>query len=119
MKTIDTYPIGTEVWYFDPSLEGDCPIKKSVVLGSFLHKNEGQLFYYLLDKQMEAYAVWDSEQRAREMRDVFMLYREELLKANAENRERFDKVRAGTVFSEYNVDNLPTEESLNEQSVTD
>lgn len=109
MKTIDTYPIGTEVWYFDPSLEGDCPIKKSVVLGSFINKQEGELFYFLLSKQVEGYAVYDTEQEARTMRDVFFLYREKLIKANEENRERFNELRKGSVFEDYKIDNLPEE----------
>lgn len=113
MKTVETYPIGTEVYYFDPMIEGNCEIKKSVVLGSFVHKTEGELFYFLLGKQVEGYAVWDTEQKAKEMRDVFMLYREELLKANAENRERFAKVREGKVFEEFDVNHLPSEDDLN------
>ena len=109
MKTIDTYPIGTEVWYFDPSLEGDCPIKKSIVLGSFINKQEGELFYFLISKQVEGYAVYDTEQEARTMRDVFFLYREKLIKANEENRERFNEMRKGSVFEDFKIDNLPEE----------
>lgn len=116
MKTIDTYPIGTEVWYFDPSLQGECKIKKSVVLGSFINKQEGELFYFLLNGQIEGYAVWDSEQKAREMRDVFFLYRDELIKANEENKVRFNKVRDGSVFEDYAIDNLPEEEDCDDES---
>lgn len=113
MKIIETYPIGTEVYYFDPMIEGDCEIKKSVVLGSFVHKSEGELFYFLLGKQVEGYAVWDTEQKAKEMRDIFMLYREELLKANEENKKRFANVRNGKVFEEFDINHLPSEDDLN------
>ena len=119
MKIVNTYPIGTEVYYFDPMLEGDCPIKKSVVLGSFLHKNEGELFYFLLGKQIEGYAVYDTEQEAKEMRDVFMLYRKELLKANEENKARFAKVREGKVFEEFDINHLPSEDDLNKGDKND
>lgn len=119
MKIIEAYPIGTEVWFFDPVLDGEMPIKKSVVLGSFVHKTEGELFYFLLGKQIEGFAVYDNEADAMQMRDVFYLYRDKLLEANKENKIRFDKVREGCIFDEYKVDNLPTEESLNEQSIPD
>ena len=117
MKTIETYPIGTEVWYFDPSLQGECPIIKSVVMGSFMNKQEGELFYFLLNGQIEGYAVWDSEEKAREMRDVFFLYRDELIKANEENKVRFNKMRDGHVFEEYQIDNLPQEEKCDGEPV--
>lgn len=113
MKIVNTYPIGTEVYYFDPMLEGDCEIKKNIVLGSFVHKSEGELFYFLLGKQVEGYAVYDNEQEAKEMRDIFMLYRKELLKANEENKKRFAKVRNGKVFEEFDINHLPNEEDLN------
>ena len=117
MKTIETYPIGTEVWYFDPSLQGECPIIKSVVMGSFMNKQEGELFYFLLNGQIEGYAVWDSEEKAREMRDVFFLYRDELIKANEENKVRFNKMRDGHVFEEYQIDILPQEEKCDGEPV--
>ena len=69
MKQVNVYPIGTEVWYFDPILEGDCEIKQSIILGSFVHKSEGSLFYFLLDKQVEGYAVRDNEADAIKQRD--------------------------------------------------
>lgn len=106
MKIVDTYPIGTIVWYFEPELGGECDVKKSVVLGSFINKQEGELFYFLLDKQVQGYAVWDSEQKAREMRDVFMLYREQLLKANEENSERYKKMRKDSLFKDYEINEL-------------
>ena len=34
-------------------LQGDMPIIKSLVLGYFLHKQEGELYYCLLNKQLE------------------------------------------------------------------
>lgn len=105
-RYVETYPIGTEVWYFDPELEGDCPIKKSMVLGSFLHKNEGELFYFLLDKQVQGYAVWDNELEAKQMRDVFILYRAELLKANEENSKRYKDLRCSSIYDEYNINRL-------------
>ena len=103
---IHTMPIGTEVWFFDPDLTSECPVQKSMVLGSFVHKTEGEIFYFLLDKQIPSYAVYETEQRAKEMRDVFMLYREELLKANEENKKRFDELRKGTLFPTFTTDNL-------------
>lgn len=114
MKQVNVYPIGTEVWYFDPILEGDCEIKQSIILGSFVHKSEGSLFYFLLDKQVEGYAVRDNEADAIKQRDDFLAYREQLLQANAENKVRFNELRKGTIFPEYSVDNLPTTGDENE-----
>lgn len=103
---IHTKPIGTEVWFFDPDLTSECPVQKSLVLGSFIHKTEGEVFYFLLEKQIPSYAVYETEDEARKMRDVFMLYREELLKANEENKKRFDELRKGNLFPTFTVDNL-------------
>lgn len=114
MKQIDVYPIGTEVWYFDPVLEGDCEIRKSIILGSFVHKSEGSLFYFLLDKQVDGYAVSDTEEGIQILRRAFLNYREKLIEANNENKKRYNIIREGTLFEEYKVDNLPTEDSLNE-----
>jgi hypothetical protein len=69
-----------------------------------------------LNGQIEGYAVWDSEEKAREMRDVFFLYRDELIKANEENKVRFNKVRDGSVFADYAIDNLPEEEDCDDES---
>lgn len=107
MKQIDVYPIGTEVWYFDPVLEGDCEIKSSIVLGAFVHKTEGSLFYFLLDKQVEGYAVSNTEDGATEQQHKFLEYRKQLLQANTENKVRFNELRKSTVFPEYSIENLP------------
>lgn len=117
MQIIKTLPIGTEVYYFDPVLDGECEIKKSIILGSFVHKSEGSLFYFLLDKQVEGYAVSDTEDGIQILRRAFLNYREKLIEANNENKKRYNIIREGTLFEEYKVDNLPTEDSINELHV--
>ena len=115
MKIVNTYPIGTEVYYFDPILEGDIDIYKSVVLGCFVHKNEGELYYQMISKQAPAWCVSDTEEGIEILKRAFLNYREKLHEANAANQIRYNRLRDGTLFEEFKVDVLPSEEKLGEQ----
>lgn len=110
MKIIKTLPIGTDVWYFDPVLDGDIKVIKSVVLGCFINKNEGELYYQMIDMQAPAWCVSDTEEGIDILKRAFLHYREQLINANNENKSRYNAIRDGTLFDEYKVDNLPEEE---------
>jgi hypothetical protein len=114
MKTIKTLPIGTEVWYFDPVLNGDIEIIKSVVLGSYINKNEGELYYNMISNHAPAWCVSDTEEGIQILKRAFLNYREKLHEANAQNKQRYNTIREGTLFEEYEVDNLPEEEKVEE-----
>ena len=116
MQIIKTLPIGTEVYYFDPLLEDDIEIFKSVVLGCFVNKNEGELYYQMINKQSPAWCVSDTKEGVEILKRAFLNYREKLQMANAANKVRYNELREGTVFEEYKVTSLPTEEKIGEDN---
>jgi hypothetical protein len=113
MKTIETYPIGSEVYYFNPTIHGDLEIKKSIVIGCFLHKSKGELYYTLLNEAVEAYAVRLTEKGAEEQRDRFEAVRKELLAQEEIHQERMTELWGEDRHEEFGIDNLPTEGALN------
>lgn len=112
MKTIKTLPIGTEVWFFDPVLNGDIDIIKGVVMGCFINKNEGELYYQMINMQAPAWCVSDTKEGIEILRRAFLNYREKLIAANNENKSRYNAIREGALFDEYKVDNLPEEKKV-------
>lgn len=114
MKTIKTMPIGTDVWYFDPVLDGDIKIIKSVVLGCYINKNEGELYYDMISNHAPAWCVSDTEEGIQILRRAFLNYREKLHEANMQNKARYNAIREGTLFDEYKVGNLPEEKGEND-----
>lgn len=114
MKTITILPIGTEVYFFDPLLEGDLEIFKSIILGCYVNKNEGELYYQMISRPAPAWCVSDTLEGVEILKRAFLHYREKLQMANAENKVRYSELRNGTVFDEYKADVLPTEEKIGE-----
>lgn len=119
MKEVKTYPIGSEVWYFNPTIHGDLEVKKSIVIGAYLHKSKGELYYTLLNVAVEAYAVRLTKKGAEEQRDKFEEIRKELLKQEDEHQERMSALWGEDRYEEYGIDNLPTEGGLNGISEVD
>lgn len=109
MKIVKTLPIGTEVWFFDPVLNGDIEIIKSVVLGSYINKNEGELYYDMISNHAPAWCVSDTEEGIQILKRAFLNYREKLHEANTQNKARYNVIRDGALFDEYKVENLPEE----------
>lgn len=107
MKEVKTLPIGTEVYYFNPTLQDEIVIKKSLVLGAFIHKQEGELYYFLLSDQQPAYAVAETLEELDAKKSAFVAYRETLVAANAENKVRFADLRKSYLYEDYTVDTLP------------
>ena len=114
MRIPEMIPFGSEVYFFDPVLHGDMPIIKSVVIGAFVHKNEGELYYDVISKQVPAYCVFETLEGAKQQRAAFEEYRKILLKANEDTKKELNKLKAGRIFEEYTVDNLPSEEKVEE-----
>lgn len=114
MRTPEMIPFGSEVYFFDPVLHGDMPIIKTVVIGAFIHKNEGELYYDVISKQVPAYCVFETLEGAKQQRAAFEEYRKILLKANETTKKELNKLKAGKLFDEYIVDNLPSEEKVKE-----
>lgn len=110
MRIPEMIPFGSEVYYFDAVLKGEMPIIKSMVIGAFIHKNEGELYYDLISKQVPAYCVSETLEGAKQQRAGFEEYRKILLKANEDTKKELNKLKVGKLFEEYTVDNLPSEE---------
>ena len=75
MRIPEMIPFGSEVYFFDPVLHGDMPIIKTVVIGAFIHKNEGELYYDVISKQVPAYCVFETLAGAQQQRAAFEEYR--------------------------------------------
>ena len=112
MKTIITMPIGTEVYYFDPVLDGEIEIFKSVIIGCYINKNEGELYYQLVNNHAPAWSVSDTLEGIQILKRAFLYYREKLQMANAANKVRYNEMRGETVFEEFDVNHLPVEEKI-------
>lgn len=107
LETLTTVPhiaIGQPVFYFDPVREGELKIKTSIVYGVFIHKGEGELHYFVEDKECPAYAVAATEGEINEKLKAFDEYRIKLAEANKANQERYRALRSGFVFSEYSAE---------------
>lgn len=115
MKTITNLPIGTEIYYFDPVLDGEIEIFKSIVLGCYVNKNEGELFYQLVNNHAPAWSVSDTLEGIQILKRAFLYYREKLQMANAANKVRYNEMREGTVFEEFDVNHLPMEEKIGDE----
>lgn len=116
MKTIETYPIGAEAYYFDPVLDGEIEVFKSVILGCYVNKNEGELYYQFVNNHAPAWSVSDTNEGIEILKRAFLNYREKLHEANKENKKRYNALREGTVFEEFDVNNLPMEEKIGDDN---
>lgn len=87
------YQIGDKVFYFEDNLRGELPIKEGVVYGSFVSQKTGDVYYYLKEKQVPAFCVADTDQRARELLARFDAYRTDYMARVDEQTERFNKFK--------------------------
>jgi hypothetical protein len=101
MQKIEHYNIGEKVFYFDPVREDEIKVKESVVYGAFVHKQEGELYYFLEEKECPAYATSTTKEDIDEKVKAFIEYREKLAEANKANKERFKTLRSSYLFEEY------------------
>lgn len=71
---MDSYKIGTKVFYFEDKLRGDFEIKEDVVYGSFISRATGDLYYFLTHEQYPAFCVADTLDKAEELRAKYKEY---------------------------------------------
>lgn len=71
--------------------------------GVFVHKNEGELYYFLEEKECPAYAVALTKEEIDEKIKAFCEYRSELAKASEENQKRFRSLRKAFIIPEYSL----------------
>lgn len=104
LTTISHIEIGFPVFYFDPVREGELRVRQSIVYGAFVHKQEGELYYFLEEQECPAYAVAATEGELNEKIKAFDKYRTQLAEANKANQERFRALRSGYILPEYSAE---------------
>lgn len=104
LTTIPHIAIGFPVFYFDPVREGELIVRQSIVYGAFIHKQEGELYYFLEEKECPAYAVAATEGELNEKIKAFDEYRTQLAEANKANQERFRALRSEQIFPKYSAE---------------
>lgn len=97
--------IGQPVFYFEPVRDCGTEIvpQESIVYGVFVHKSEGELYYFLEEKECPAYAVALTKDEIDEKIKAFCEYRSELAKVSEENQKRFRALREGFILPEYSL----------------
>lgn len=97
--------IGQPVFYFEPVRDCGSEIvpQESIVYGVFVHKSEGELYYFLEEKECPAYAVALTKEEIDEKIKAFCEYRSELAKVSEENQKRFRALREGFILPEYSL----------------
>ena len=97
--------IGQPVFYFEPVRDCVSEIvpQESIVYGVFVHKSEGELYYFLEEKECPAYAVALTKEEIDEKIKAFCEYRSELAKVSEENQKRFRALREGFILPEYSL----------------
>lgn len=97
--------LGQPVFYFEPVRDCGSEIvpQESIVYGVFVHKTEGELYYFLEEKECPAYAVALTKEEIDEKIKAFCEYRSELAKVSEENQKRFRALREGFILPEYSL----------------
>lgn len=114
MIRLTTFPhieIGSEVFYFDPVRTGKLEVKESVVYGVFVHKDEGEVYYFVEEKECPAYAVATTKEEIDEKLKKFSEYREILAEADKTIKEKFRALRSGYIFEEYSAEARATQKA--------
>lgn len=111
LPLVEHIPIGSAVFYFDPVRTGKLEIKQSYVFGVFMHKSEGELYYFIEEKECPAYAISSTMEECDEKLKAFDEYRTKLVRATEENQERFRALRKEVIVPEYAIEaRVQTEE---------
>lgn len=105
LTPVEHIMIGQPVFYFEPIRDCGTEIvpQESIVYGVFVHKSEGELYYFLEEKECPAYAVALTKEEIDEKIKAFCEYRSELAKASEENQKRFRSLRNAFIIPEYSL----------------
>lgn len=101
LRLISPMPIGTNVFYHSTNVEGEITISKGVVLGAFINKVDGELFYFVDNVQIPAYCVFESEETMNESLKTFDEFRKDLHERNALQIKLFKEFKKDFLFDEY------------------
>ena len=119
LKTLTTIPhitIGQPVFYFDPIREGELKVKTSIVYGVFVHKQEGEVYYFVEEKECPAYAVAATKEEINEKLKAFTEYRKVLAEADKKIKSQFRLLRSGYIFEEYSAEARTAQKSQSQET---
>lgn len=115
MADIKTIPIGSKIFVFNPVRKGDLKMEESVCYGSYLNKNEGELWYYARTESYPAYACAETKEELMEKMLAFDSYRKELAECDQKVQGLYRELRKEYLFPEYSIDEIAkTTENANE-----
>lgn len=91
---METYKIGTKVYYFEDKLRGDFEIKEGTVYGSFVSRATGDLYYYLDKEQYPAFCVSDNQEEIELLRNKYKEYAEAYMKQVEVQTEKYNQFKS-------------------------
>ena len=91
---METYKIGTKVFYFEDKLRGDFEIKEGTVFGAFVSRATGDLFYYLDKEQFPAFCVADTMEEIESLRAAYKAYAEDYMKHVEQQTEVYNEFKS-------------------------
>lgn len=91
---METYKIGTKVYYFEDKLRGDFEIKEDVVYGAFVSRATGDLYYYLSHEQYPAFCVSDNKDHIEELRSAYKQYAEEYMEQVERQTNKYNSFKS-------------------------
>ncbi len=91
---MQTYEIGTKVFYFEDKLKGDLPILEGTVYGAFVSKATGDIYYYLDSEQFPAFCVSDTQEGAEALRDSYKAYAEGYMAKVDEQTAKYNEFKS-------------------------
>lgn len=91
---METYKIGTKVFYFEDKLRGDFEIKEDTVYGAFVSRATGDLYYYLSHEQYPAFCVADTIEKAEELRAKYKEYAEAYMEQVDTQTAKYNEFKA-------------------------
>lgn len=103
---METFPIGTKVFYFEDAVRGSREIKESVVYGAFIARKTGDLFYFLKEKQIPAYCVAATREQAEEMVAKFDAYCTDYAANIDKQNAKYTEFKADFCFEEMKDENV-------------
>ena len=104
MTTVKHLPVGEEIYYFDPVREGEIKIDKGENLGAYIHKSEGELWYYTPTKEIPAYAAAATLEEIKQKAEMFLAYRAHLQAVQAEIQSKYRELRKDYIYPEFAIE---------------
>lgn len=91
---METYKIGTKVYFFEDKLRGDFEIKEDTVFGAFVSRATGDLYYYLSHEQYPAFCVADTMEKIEALREQYKAYAEAYMEQVDAQTAKYNEFKA-------------------------